>query len=374
MRRTVINTLSLMVLFSSFVFAETGKEAELQKPIKSFNGLTKTIRTQIFSDDFSYSDGSLVGNGSWVTYSGTTAGQVQVSSGTVLINDSDSEDVRAQFAPITSGTLYFGIDVTLADPGSYTGTDFEYFVGFSDTTGYGMYGRIDAAAFSATGWSPGIANGSSAADATWASELSYATTYRIVVGTDVGTGESNLWVDPTASSDTKITGTGTASITELSGLFFRQGGATPNLSYTLDNLVVSDTFSDVITTTSTPTSGDFTVVLTDAYDDGWDGAYMDVSVNGTVVLSAITVASGASPTTYTFSVEDGDLVETAYTSGSYENEHSYAFYDNLGNSVASDGPSPGAGISFTADVLEPPASAPIYISEIVVTPTDGEFV
>ena len=100
MRRTVINTLSLMVLFSSFVFAETGKKAELQKPIKSFNGLTKTIRTQIFSDDFSYSDGSLVGNGSWVTYSGST-GQVQVSSGTVLINDSDSEDVRAQFAPIT---------------------------------------------------------------------------------------------------------------------------------------------------------------------------------------------------------------------------------------------------------------------------------
>ena len=347
MRRTVINTLSLMVLFSSFVFAETGKEAELQKPIKSFNGLTKTIRTQIFSDDFSYSDGSLVGNGSWVTYSGTTAGQVQVSSGTVLINDSDSEDVRAQFAPVSDLT-YFGIDVTLADPGSYTGTDFEYFVGFSDTTGYGLYARTDAAAFSATGWSPGIANYSSTAEATWASELSYATTYRIVVGTDISTGVSDLWVDPTASSDTKITGTGTASITELSGLFFRQGGATPNLSYTLDSLVVSDTFSDVITTTTIPTSGDFTVVLTDSYDDGWDGAYMDVSVNGTVVLSAITVASGASPTTYTFSVEDGDLVETAYTSGSFEGEHSYAFYDNIGNSVASDGPSPGTGISFTA--------------------------
>ena len=130
--------------------------------------------------------------------------------------------------------------------------------------------------------------------------------------------------------------------------------------------MVSDTFTDVITTTSTPTSGDFTVVLTDSYDDGWDGAYMDVSVNGTVVLSAITVASGASPTTYTFSVEDGDLVETAYTSGSYENEHSYAFYDNLGNPVASDGPSPGPGISFTADVLEPPANPIIAINYTAV--------
>jgi len=58
MRRTVINTLSLMVLFSSFVFAETGKKAELQKPIKSFNGLTKAIRTHIpvnRSEDFTIS-------------------------------------------------------------------------------------------------------------------------------------------------------------------------------------------------------------------------------------------------------------------------------------------------------------------------------
>ncbi len=93
----------------------------------NYNRLNRYSRTQTLSDDFSYSDGSLIGNGSWVHYSGNTDGEVQVSNGSVLINDSDYEDVRAEFAPITSGTLYFGIDVTLADPGSYSGTDFEYF-------------------------------------------------------------------------------------------------------------------------------------------------------------------------------------------------------------------------------------------------------
>ena len=223
----------------------------------NYNGFSDYSRTQILSDDFSYSDGSLVGNGSWVTYSGSTPGQVQVSGGLVLLNDTDSEDVRAEFAPISSGTLYFGVDVQIADPTAYTGTDYEYFVGFSDTSGYSMYGRTDAAAFSASGWSPGIANASGTAEATWAAELSYATTYRIVVGTDISTGISDLWVDPASSSDTKISGTGTTTITELSGLFFRQSSASPDLNITVDNLVVSDSFADVITTTTTNLSEGF---------------------------------------------------------------------------------------------------------------------
>ena len=92
------------------------------------------------------------------------------------------------------------------------------------------------------------------------------------------------------------------------------------------------------------------MVLTDALNDGWDGAYMDVSVNGTLIYDDITVASGASPAEFTLALNDGDVVQTAYTPGSWESEHSYAFYDNNGTLVASDGPSPGAGITFTASV------------------------
>ncbi|NQV36818.1 MAG: lamin tail domain-containing protein, partial [Candidatus Marinimicrobia bacterium] len=248
-----------------------------------FNSYNNYSRTQILSDDFSYTDGSLIGNASWVTYGGTTPGQVQVSGGSVLLNDTDSEDVRAEFAPISSGMLYFGLDVQMADPTTYTGTDFEYFVGFSDTSGYSMYGRTDAAAFSATGWSPGVANGSSTAEATWATELDYATTYRIVVGTDISTGISDLWVDPALSTDTKISGTGTTTIAGISGLFFRQGAASPDLNITVDNLVVSDTFSDVITPATT----------TEGLSEGFEGSFPPMGWTNTATVDIYTWAQSS---------------------------------------------------------------------------------
>ena len=93
---------------------------------------------------------------------------------------------------------------------------------------------------------------------------------------------------------------------------------------------------------------DFLLVLTDSYGDGWDGAYMDVLVNGTLVYDDITVAESTAE--FTLAVDDGDVVQTAYTSGSWESEHSYAFYDHNGTLVASDGPNPGAGIEFTVSI------------------------
>ena len=107
-------------------------------------------------------------------------------------------------------------------------------------------------------------------------------------------------------------------------------------------------------------AGDFMISIMDAYADGWDGAYIDVLVNGVVVLDDVTTAGAQDD--FMFTVEDGDTVSTAYTSGSWESEHTYAIYDNLGNLVASDGPSPSAGISFVADVLEPPTDPEIFVN------------
>ena len=103
---------------------------------------------------------------------------------------------------------------------------------------------------------------------------------------------------------------------------------------------------------------DFTLILSDAYGDGWDGAYMDVSVNGVNVLEGITIDAncddyyyyGCYSASFALAVDDDDLVETVYTAGSFESEHSYAFYDHLDNLVASDGPTPGTGISFTVSI------------------------
>ncbi len=49
---------------------------------------------------------------------------------------------------------------------------------------------------------------------------------------------------------------------------------------------------------------DFLLVLTDSWGDGWDGAYMDVLVNGTLIYDGITVA--ASTEEFTLAVDDGE--------------------------------------------------------------------
>ena len=85
-------------------------------------------------------------------------------------------------------------------------------------------------------------------------------------------------------------------------------------------------------------SEDYILALFDSYGDGWDGASLDLYVNGALIGDDLTVASDLD--VYYFTVADGDFVETIYTSGSYESEHSYGFYDHFGVLVASDGPSP----------------------------------
>jgi hypothetical protein len=80
----------------------------------------------------------------------------------------------------------------------------------------------------------------------------------------------------------------------------------------------------------------FSVICWDSYGDGWNGATMDVFVNGTMVLENI--HCDGTETVYTFDVEEGDMVETEYTSGFWEGENTYAFYDQWGFLVASDGP------------------------------------
>lgn len=93
-------------------------------------------------------------------------------------------------------------------------------------------------------------------------------------------------------------------------------------------------------------SEEFTISLFDSAGDGWDDASLDVIVDGELVLEGITCYTGE--LTEAFMVDNGDVIETAYTPGGNENEHSYEIYDHNGDVVASDGPSPGAGVAYQA--------------------------
>lgn len=219
-------------------------------------GVTSANATILVQDDFSYADGSLVGNtppigGIWTSHSGTTPGEIQVSGGTVLLNDTDTEDASSLFATATTGSLFYGFDVSVADPGDYGGTDFEYFAHFYTTQNFDFSSRLDVVDFTATGFKFGFSSDSSTADVTWATELSYGTIYRVVASFDLDSGDASLWVNPTSVGSTSITTTGDLPSAGLDGFAFRQSSADPDLNLTIDNLSVGTEFVDAIPEPST---------------------------------------------------------------------------------------------------------------------------
>jgi len=201
----------------------------------------------LVSDDFP-TNGTLTGTtpaigGVWTTISGT-ADQIQVVNNRVQLTDSASEDSESGFGTsFTTGNLYFGFDLSVADPGSYTGTDFEYFAHFS---GSAFTARTDIGEFTATGYRPGTASGSSTAEVLWGSELSYATDYRLVVGYDFTTGLTTMWVDPSAVTDTSVTSTTVVTGRTLDAFNFRQSAASPNQDFSIGQLRVATTFDEVL--------------------------------------------------------------------------------------------------------------------------------
>ncbi|MBS3740925.1 MAG: hypothetical protein KGY74_02260, partial [Candidatus Cloacimonetes bacterium] len=136
-------------------------------------------------------------------------------------------------------------------------------------------------------------------------------------------------------------------------------------------------------------SADFTITLTDDFGDGWNGGALDLFVNGSLVLDAITLSSGSGPENFTFTVEQDDSVFVDYTAGSWSYENAYYIYDNIGVLIASSGDggvTPG-DVSFFASPVDittiydiqyttdPSGDSP-YLGDVVtttgiVTATDG---
>lgn len=113
------------------------------------------------------------------------------------------------------------------------------------------------------------------------------------------------------------------------------------------------------------------VALVDDYGDGWGGGSLTVLVNGTPVLSDITLASGAGPAYHDFAVEDGDEVTTTYTPGSWAYENYYAIFDHTSALVAESGgtwESPGDTdpVSITTPII---VSAPVGAPGLVTNPS-----
>ncbi|MCD4773422.1 MAG: carboxypeptidase-like regulatory domain-containing protein, partial [Bacteroidales bacterium] len=82
---------------------------------------------------------------------------------------------------------------------------------------------------------------------------------------------------------------------------------------------------------------DYQIALYDQYGDGWNGGHVTVYVDGSAVLSNITLASGSGPEYHTFSVLTGSEITTSYSPGNWAYENTYEIIDAGGDVVYTDG-------------------------------------
>ncbi len=207
------------------------------------------IPTLPISDDFTYADGSLVGNGEWTNHSGNLGDLLVASGQAVVQHGTPSEDANLEFQPV-SGDIYFAFDFSVDDlgmPYSNVGTDFEYFAHLM-ASGGSFSARVDIVPPSASGdYSVGIGSVSSTADATWATDLMYDTTYRVTVRYNQDTNIAELWINASSESDTSILGADETdpgnSITQFA---LRQSDSDENETIRVDNLIISETFDGTL--------------------------------------------------------------------------------------------------------------------------------
>jgi len=244
----------------------------------------------LLNDSFNYSDGSLVtvSGGVWVHHSGSV-GEVMVSSGRVLLNEANTEDVNAFLTGqpyASSGTtnvFYASFTVKFTSLPSGGGAYFAHFKNSSTT----FRARIWALTGGATSgkFRLGISSiDSSAASATNTMDLSLNTDYtvvtRLVNSNSVTT--SQLWINPIAESDSGI------SITESTPAFTVVSYAlrenTGEGALNLDNLRIGTSFADVISGESgQPPS--ITVQSQNQIVTNGAGATFSVSASGTPPLN-----------------------------------------------------------------------------------------
>lgn len=221
---------------------------------------TPAVGDILFTEGFDYANGSLVtvSASNWQRHSGTT-GQIQVLDGKITLTDSQSEDVnRLTGTVLTSGTIFGGFDFSVNAPAAGSGSDSEYFAHFGNGTS-SFAARMEISAATGAGdYGVGISN-SSSTDATWATDLTFNTTYRAIIGYDRDTGLAQFWLDPASSGDTSLL-TSTSVSNDVEGFYFRESNSSINETIVVDNLVVGTTFDDVLDFSTIPEPGSWVIM------------------------------------------------------------------------------------------------------------------
>jgi hypothetical protein len=210
----------------------------------------------IMDDDIAgYANGPLVGQGGWQAHSSAGSKAVQVSGGTIRLEQSSGlgEDVNKRwFVPRSATAKTYASFHLKVQPGSVIGTSTDYFAHFRpgalDTNNFETrvaIGGVDASHYSI--WVNGVV--------IWPVALAMGNTYRIVTSYDGATGASQLWVDPAAEESASITtgADGAASGRQLESYAFRQASPPGATSFQIVNdIAVGTAFADVNRSTRAP--------------------------------------------------------------------------------------------------------------------------
>jgi hypothetical protein len=101
-----------------------------------------------------------------------------------------------------------------------------------------------------------------------------------------------------------------------------------------------------------PISGNWVVEMADFFGDGWDGAFITVEIDGVTEDYTIPATEAA---THNFTVPAGTgVLRISYTSGAWEEEHSYTITNPNGETFGPFGSTDGGGPG--------PGTCPVYTS------------
>jgi hypothetical protein len=221
-----------------------------------FAGSISLRATVLFSDTFTYPDGTLVGQGGWVQTGTTATSPIQIAGGRAVLGTS-GQDVNAPVGPfnlVDGSSIYLGatINVTSAQ------TAGDYFLNWAPSSGSTIYeSRTEIRDAGGAGFNVGLIQTASATISWGSGVYSYGQDYRMVVGYNSVTGTLNDTGDVWMNGTQEVTGavwtpSVNAEPTVLGSVNLRQGSSTAAPALSIDDLNVATTFAEVATFTPVP--------------------------------------------------------------------------------------------------------------------------
>ncbi len=222
------------------------------------------------SENFAYSDGALLGQGGWTITGTSVVNPLAVSNGAVTLATTGQDAYKALSASLnlaTNGGVYYSMDLSVASAQAAG----DYFFHLSDPVGTtsNFYARLLVKS-SGSGFLLGLQeqSGTGAAATYGTTELSFNTSYKVVVAWNVITGATNdsfsLYLAPSNSAQTSntayVTDLWTSTTVEpatITAFNLRQGSAANAAGVTVDKIVVASTFAEAAGLATVPEPSSF---------------------------------------------------------------------------------------------------------------------